>query len=114
MTVLYSTEVELRKGTIMVPPISMYHLRKLLELKDKGIDLDVPDSKGLMEIISLLLEVIQENHPELTYDEFEKNLDAAGMQRVITAIQGLPKNSTAQAGMTTPVESQTENQEKKS
>ena len=101
--VLHSTEVQLRTRTVMVPPISMYHLRKLLELRDTGVDLDKPNADGIGKIIALLAEVIAENHPEVTEDVLAKELDANNMPIVLSAIQSLPKNSTAQTGMTTPV-----------
>lgn len=103
--VLYSTPVKLRKIEIMVPPISMYHMRKLLNLRDSGIDLDNPDGKGLEAIVRLLHEVVQENHPELTFEEFEKQMDASNLATVMAAVQGVPKNVTAQAGKMNQAES---------
>lgn len=103
--VLYSTPVKLRTREIMVPPISMYHMRKMLELRDKGVDLDNPDASGLQEILKLLCEVIQENHPEMTYEEFERQIDASNLREVMVAVQGMPKNVTAQTGKMNQMES---------
>lgn len=106
--VLYSTPVKTRsERELMVPPISMYHLRKMLELKDQGVDLDQPDAVGITKLMSLLVEVIQENHPDLTLEQFEKEVDAHILQEVVAAIQGTPKNSMPQIGMTNPVQEAT-------
>lgn len=105
--VLYSTEVQLRTKTIMVPPMSMYHLRCLLDLRGQGVDLDNPSAGDIKKLVELLLEVVKENHPDLTYNEFEKELDVRSLKQVIEATQSLPKNVTAQAGMTKTVESPT-------
>ena len=97
--ILYSTMVKLRKGReIMVPPISMYHMKKLLELKEQGVNLDDPNSSDLSKILSLIGEVIRENHPDLTDEELVKEVDARALQEIMVAIQNLPKNSTAQTG----------------
>lgn len=104
--VLYSTPVNLRKIQIQVPPISMYHMRKLLNLRDSGINLDNPDGKGLEAITRLLHEVVQENHPELTFEQFEREVDASNLREIMVAIQGIPKNVTAQDGKMTQPESQ--------
>ena len=103
--VLYSTPVKLRKMEVMVPPISMYHMRKLLELRDSGVDLDNPDGKGLEAIVRLLHEVVQENHPELGFEQFEREVDASNLREIMMAVQGIPKNVTAQTGMMTQPES---------
>jgi hypothetical protein len=103
--VLYSTPVKVRSGReLMIPPISMYHLRKMLELKDQGVNLDEPDAVGMGKLMSLFVEIIQENHPDLTLEQFEKEVDAHILQEVVAAVQGTPKNSMPQIGMTTPVE----------
>lgn len=104
--VLYSTPVKLRKAEVMVPPISMYHMRKLLNLRDSGVDLDNPDGKGLEAILRLLHEVIQENHPDLDFEKFEREVDASNLREIMIAVQGTPKNVTAQAGTMTQTESQ--------
>lgn len=103
--VLYSTEIQLRTQKVMVPPMSMYHLRCLLDLRTQGVNLDEPTSEDMKKIITLLLEVVNENHPELTYDQFEKELDIRSLKEVMEAMQSLPKNSTVQTGMMTPVTS---------
>lgn len=96
--ILYSTEVKLQHMSVMVPPMSMYHMRRLLELKDQGIKFDDPTAEDLKKIVGLLHEVIKENHPDLDYDTLEREMDARSLQEVMVAIQNLPKNLTAQTG----------------
>jgi hypothetical protein len=96
--ILYSTPVKLRKMEIMVPPISMYHMRKLMEIRDSGVDLNAPKAEELDRILTLFTEIIKENHPDLTKEVLEKEIDAANLGKLIDAIQATPKNSTAQTG----------------
>lgn len=97
--VLYSTPVQLRSIEVMVPPISMYHLRKILELRDDGVNIDDPDAAGVLKLLGVIHEMIQENHPELTYDDFEKQVDSRNLQELMVAAQSMPKNATPQTGM---------------
>lgn len=97
--VLYSSEVQLRTMKVMVPPISMYHLRKILEIRDSGVDIDNPDAKGVLKLLSVIHEMIQENHPELDYETFEKQVDSRNLQALMLASQSMPKNATPQTGM---------------
>jgi hypothetical protein len=105
--ILYSTPVKLRHQEVQVPPISMYHMKRLLELRDKGVNLEDPTYEDLNKILSLIGDILRENHPELTDEVLEKELDVASLREVMKAIQGLPKNSTAQIGsQTSPILSQ--------
>jgi hypothetical protein len=86
---------------VQVPPISMYHMKRLLEMRDKGVNLDNPGLEDLNLILGLIGDILRENHPELTNEVLEKEIDAVNLRDVMTAIQGLPKNSTAQIGSQT-------------
>jgi len=108
--VLYSTPVKLRSIDIMVPPISMYHLRKILEIRDSGVDIDNPDATGVIQLLAVIHEMIQENHPDLSYEEFEKQVDARNLQTLMIAAQSMPKNATPPTGMKTPVAVEAQNQ----
>jgi len=99
--ILYSTPVKLRNMEIMVPPISMYHMKRLLEIRDSGVNLDNPSYEDLSKILHLIGDIIRENHPDLKDEELEKQMDVASLKDVMTAIQGLPKNSIAQTGTQT-------------
>lgn len=106
--ILYSVPVKLRGMEIMVPPISVYHLRKLLELRDNGVNLDEPTAADLGKIIGLIGDVIRENHPDLTNDQLEKAIDTISLREIMQAVTGIPKNVTAQTGnQMTPDLSQT-------
>lgn len=103
--ILHSTEVQLRSSKVMVPPMSMYHMRRLLGLKNEGVDLDNPDAEGVKKLMDLLHEVVQENHPELTFEDFERQVDASNLGELVATMNALPKNSTAPVGnlnQTTP------------
>ncbi len=105
--VLYSTPVQLRTREVMVPPISMYHLRKILEIRDAGVDIDNPDAAGVLKLLSVIHEMIQENHPDLTYDDFEKQVDSRNLQQLMIAAQSMPKNVTPQTGTMSQTEEAT-------
>lgn len=97
--ILYSTPVNLRKMEVMVPPISMYHMKRLLEMRDaEGVNLDNPGLEDLNKILHLIGDILRENHPDLTDETLEKEIDARTLREIMDAIQGLPKNSTAQTG----------------
>ncbi len=98
--ILYSVPVKLRHLEIQVPPISVYHMRKLIELRDSGVDIANPKAKDFTTLVDLVVEVIQENHPEITSDTLQKELDTFNLKAVMDAMQNAPKNVTAQTGMT--------------
>lgn len=96
--ILYSTPVKLNKIEVMVPPISMYHMKRLLELRDSGTNFETPGKEDLTKILNLIGDVIRENHPDLTDEVLEKEINPVNLREIMSAIQGLPKNSTAQTG----------------
>lgn len=96
--ILYSTPVKLNHMEVMVPPISMYHMKRLLELRDTGANLENPGKDDLTKILSLIGDIIRENHPDLTDEVLEKEINAINLKEIMAAIQGLPKNSIAQNG----------------
>lgn len=96
--VLYSTPVKLSNIEVMVPPISMYHMKRLLEMKDNGVNLESPGLKDLNQILGLVGDIIRENHKDLTDEILEKEINAINLREIMAAIQGLPKNSIAQIG----------------
>ena len=96
--ILHSTEVQLRTRKVMVPPISMYHLRKLLSLRDEGINLDNPGREGIARLVELFTEILSENHSDITVESLEKEIDAANLKDLVAAMNSLPKNSTALTG----------------
>lgn len=106
--ILHSVPVQLRKSELMVPPISMYHLRKILALKKSGLDFERPTEEQTGEIIDIMIDVIRENYPEMSVEDISKELDMSNIASVISASQSLPKNAMTQAGMTKTVESPTE------
>ena len=110
--ILYSTPVKLRTIDVMVPPISMYHLRKILEIRDSGVDIDNPDSEGMIKLLHVIHEMVQENHPELEYDNFERQVDSRNLQELMLASQSMPKNVTPQTGMTSQAVGPQETQKK--
>ncbi len=106
--ILYSTKVKLRDMELMVPPISVYYLRKLLELKDSGTNLDDPTADDLGKIVDLIGDVIKENHPDLDKVKLEKSIDVQTLREIMDALTGIPKNVIAQTGnQATPDLSQT-------
>lgn len=109
--ILYSTPVKLNKMEVMVPPISMYHMKRLLEMKNNGVNLENPGLEDLNKILRLIGDIIRENHSELTDEILEKEINSINLGDIMSAIQGLPKNLTAQTGNQTSPDlgSKTEN-----